>query len=93
MFFLVQYLALTLQAYWVCEITAPGWKDVPGSICVLSEAVPVTQMISKSSCSLVPRLCSPNRFTATIISDGILVLTPLLVWRIPCPCLFDASHI
>jgi hypothetical protein len=53
-FFLVQYLVLTLQAYWVCEITAPGWKDVPGSICVLSEAVPVTQMISKSSRFLVP---------------------------------------
>lgn len=52
--FFLQYLVLVLQAFWVCEITFPGWKDVPGSICVLPVAVPITQIISGLSCSLVP---------------------------------------
>jgi len=45
-FFVAQYLILLLQAFWVCEITRPEWKNIPGSICVLPEAVPITQMIT-----------------------------------------------
>ena len=80
-FFVIIYLMLTLQAFWVCEIMRPGWKNVPGSICVLTKAVPITQMASELSCpSVSPSMFSPNLSLATIISDGILVFTPLLVW-------------
>ena len=48
--FVIQYLLLVTQAYWVCEITCPEWKEIPGSICVLPKAVPITQMTSKSLC-------------------------------------------
>jgi hypothetical protein len=40
----------------VCEITVPEWKEVPGSICILPKAVPVTQLTSKSSRALAPLL-------------------------------------
>lgn len=45
-FFVVQYLVLLLQGFWICELTCPQWKDIPGSICILPEAVPITQIIS-----------------------------------------------
>ncbi|KAF9647420.1 hypothetical protein BDM02DRAFT_2702970 [Thelephora ganbajun] len=45
-FFVVQYLMLTAQSYWVCEITYPGWKKIPGSICILPQAVPIAQVIT-----------------------------------------------
>jgi hypothetical protein len=76
---------LVLQAFWVCEITYPGWKDIPGSICVLPKAVPITQMISKLLCPLLSLFLASNQFPATIISDGILVSAPLMVREFPTP--------
>ncbi|KAF9645862.1 hypothetical protein BDM02DRAFT_3119545 [Thelephora ganbajun] len=64
--FVVQYLILTVQAYWVCEITYPGWKQIPGSICILPQAVPITQVVT------------------TVISDAILVTTPLMIIKNVC---------
>jgi hypothetical protein len=53
-FFVIQYLIVVVQVYWVCQITVPGWKEVPGSICIFPKAVPVTQLTSESSRALVP---------------------------------------
>lgn len=79
--FVLMWAMLTAQAYWVCEITQPGWKQVPESICVLPRAVPIAQIISKLSPFLVSQfICLLARFSATIISDSILVATPLMVW-------------
>ena len=47
--FVLLWAMLVVQAYWVCEITHPGWKQIPGSICVLPEVVPITQVVSKLS--------------------------------------------
>ena len=65
-FFVLQFIMLIVQAYWVCELTYTGWKQIPGSICVLPEVVPITQVVSKSPlpsyfCSFVHRLDSQPR--------------------------------
>jgi len=45
-FFVFQWVFLMIQAFWVCEITYPAWKKVEGQICVLGEAVAISQVIS-----------------------------------------------
>lgn len=90
-FFFAQYLALVLETFWMCEITYPAWKNVPGSICILPEAVPITQIISKLPRPLVPlSVFIKQRFTATFVSDGILVFTPLMVRDFPTPLVYLA---
>jgi len=82
-FFVLMWVMLTVQAYWVCEITQPGWKQVPGSICILPRAVPIAQIISGLLPFVTPSsVCLSVRFSATVISDSILVATPLMVRRI-----------
>jgi len=78
--FVLMWVMLTVQAYWVCEITQPGWKQVPGSICILPRAVPISQIISELSPFIIPpSICLSVRLSATVISDSILVATPLMV--------------
>ena len=46
-FFVLQFIMLILQAYWVCELAYTGWKQVSGSMCVLPKVVPISQVVSK----------------------------------------------
>ena len=79
-FFVLIWVMLTAQAYWMCEITQPGWKQVPGSICILPRAVPIAQIISELPPFVIPSsVCLSVWFSATIISDSILVATPLMI--------------
>jgi len=45
-FFAFQFTLLMVQAFWVCEITATAWKSIPGALCALGRAVPITQVIT-----------------------------------------------
>lgn len=45
---------LLIQAYWICQYTRTGWKNVPGSICIFPKVVPITQLIGESR--IIPRL-------------------------------------
>ena len=81
-FFVLQFVMLIMQAYWVCELAHTEWKQTPGSMCVLPKVVPITQVVSKLLPPLVtPSVCSLPRFSATVISDSILIAAPLMVWR------------
>jgi hypothetical protein len=93
--FVLMWAILTVQAYWVCEITQPGWKQVPESICVLPRAVPITQVISKFLPSLVlASVCLSAWFPATVISDSILVATPLMVrWISRCSDCLSSTNL
>jgi len=50
--FVLLFVILTVQMYWVCELTYPGWKEVPGAACVLPEAVAITQVVGRLPPSL-----------------------------------------
>ena len=69
MFFVVLFVVMLAQAYWVCEITYPGWKQIPGSVCVFPRSVPITLVVSKFPPSLAP---PPHLFTGFVLSDGHL---------------------
>ena len=45
---------LLIQAYWICQYTRTGWKNVPGTICIFPKVVPITQLIGESR--IIPRL-------------------------------------
>ena len=46
---------LVTQLFWVCEITYSGWKQIPGSICLVPPVVPISLVVSKSpSLTLLP---------------------------------------
>ena len=82
MFFVLQFAMLIVQAYWVCEVTHTGWKQIPGSMCVLPDVVPISQVVSEPPHSLITlSVRSSVRFSATVISDSILIATPLMVRR------------
>jgi len=79
-FFFLQFAMLTVQVYWVCELSYAGWKHIPGSVCVLPEVVPISQVVSKPPSSFAPLpVCSSTRSSAAVISDAILVIAPLTV--------------
>jgi len=60
---------MTGQAFLVCEVIYTGWKQIPGSVCILPRFVPISLVVSKLSRSLVlPSVCS--LFTGLILSDG-----------------------
>ena len=82
-FFFLQFAMLTVQVYWVCELSYAGWKHTPGSVCVLPEVVPISQVVSKSppSLALLP-VCSSTQYLAAVVSDAILVTAPLTVRQI-----------
>jgi hypothetical protein len=81
-FFVLQWATLTVQSLWVCELTDNGWKQIPGSICVFPEVVPIFHVVSKSPHSLPLSVYSPVWVLATVISDTILIIAPLMVWQI-----------
>ena len=53
-FFVLQFIALTAQMFWVCELTYTGWKEIPGSICLVPRVVPISLVVSELSISFVP---------------------------------------
>lgn len=53
MFFFLQFAVLTVQFFWVCELTDTGWKQIPGAICLVPRVVPISLVVSKLSPSLV----------------------------------------
>ena len=81
-FFVLQFAMSITQAYWVCELAYTGWKQIPESMCILPEVVLISQVVSKLLPSLVTlSICSLSWFSATVISDSILIVAPLTVWR------------
>jgi len=52
-FFFLQFAMLTVQVYWVCELSSAGWKQIPGSVCILPKVVPISQVVSEPSPSFV----------------------------------------
>jgi len=55
-FFFLQFAMLTAQVYWVCELSHVGWKQIPGSVCVLPQVVPISQVVSKPPLPSYPYL-------------------------------------
>ena len=83
MAFVLQFAMLIVQAYWVCELTHTGWKQIQGSTCILPRVVPISQVVSTSPCSLtLPLVYSSARFSATVLSDATLIIAPLMVRQI-----------
>ena len=74
---------MIMQAFVVCELTHTGWKIIPGSVCILPQFVSITLVVSELSPSFgtLP-VCSPVWFSVTVISDAVLVATPLMVCKI-----------
>ena len=74
---------MIMQAFVVCELTHTGWKNIPGSVCILPQFVSITLVVSELSPSFgtLP-VCSPVWFSVTVISDAVLVATPLMVCQI-----------
>ena len=60
---------MTTQAFLVCEVIYTGWKQIPGSFCILPRFVSISLVVSKLSCSLVlpSARCS---FIDLILCDG-----------------------
>lgn len=48
-FFVLEWLVLIIQIFWVCEITSTEWKRTEGGLCILGNAVAVTEVLSKST--------------------------------------------
>ena len=81
-FFFLQFVMLTVQVYWVCELSYAQWKQIPGSVCVLPKVVPISQVVSKPPPPLVPLpVCLSAGSSAAVVSDAILVIAPLTVWK------------
>ena len=78
-FFVLQLAVLTAQALWICELTDNRWKQIPGSICILPQVVPISQIVSELLPSLPLFICSSVWVSATVISDTILISAPLMV--------------
>ena len=51
-FFVLRFVVLTTQIFWVCEFTYTGWKEIPGLFCLVPQVVPISLVISKSPPSL-----------------------------------------
>ena len=82
-FFVLEFTYMIMQAFVVCELTHTGWKKIPGSVCILPQFVSITLVVSELSPSFVTLpVCSPVWFSVTVISDAILVATPLMVCQI-----------
>ena len=59
---------MTGQAFLVCEVIYTGWKQVPGSVCILPRFVPISLVVSKLPRSIVlPPVC--RLFIGLILSD------------------------
>jgi hypothetical protein len=52
-FFFLQFVMLTVQLFWVCELTYTGWKQIPGAICRVPQVVPISLVVSELPPSLV----------------------------------------
>ena len=60
---------MTGQAFLVCEVIYTGWKQIPGSVCILPRFVPISLVVSKLPHSLVlPSVCC--LLTGLILSDA-----------------------
>ena len=58
-FFVLEFVAMTAQAFLVCEVIHTGWKQIPGSVCILPRFVPISLVVSKLPPYLVlPSVCS-----------------------------------
>jgi len=68
-FFVLEFVVMTTQAFLVCEVIYPGWKQILGSFCILPRFVPISLVVSKLSRSLIlpSARCS---FIDLILSDG-----------------------
>ena len=64
-FFILEFVVMTGEAFLVCEVIYPGWKQIPESICILPRFVPIFLVVSKLyptySCPFVYRLDSQRR--------------------------------
>ena len=63
--FVLMWAILIVQVFWECEITRPGWKQIPGSICIFPRSVPIALMISK-----LPPCASVYLFLSAVFSNG-----------------------
>lgn len=60
-FFVLQFAMLITQMFWVCELTYTGWKQIPGSICLVPPVVPISLVISELTVPLPPPfICPPG---------------------------------
>ena len=67
--FFLLFAMLTAQMFWVCELTYTGWKEIPGSICLVPRVVPISLVVSKlppfpctSGCLFIDLILSDDRF-------------------------------
>lgn len=68
-FFVLEFVVMTTQGFLVCEVIHTGWKQIPGSFCILPLFVPISLVVSKLTHFLA--LPSARRsFIDLIFSDG-----------------------
>jgi len=68
-FFVLEFVAMAGQVFLVCEMVYTGWKQIPGSVCILPRFIPISLVVSKLPSSLV--LLSVSRlFIGLILSDS-----------------------
>ncbi len=80
--FLLAWLILFAQVWWVCE-KEPGWKDAAPPQCKLGENVAIAQITGIYISNLLFTIISDISQLVDVISDAILIVAPIrLLWRI-----------